>query len=567
MAVNAKFDPDKAVDLSGKKVEGGPQENTTQPVRTPVSGSSAVKNGIQQVGAEGPKNTGTINSQVPEVLPYSPTTAENSHVGASGVVNNSNVIQQVGADGSQTGVKTENNVPVVAPSTEPPRVVSQTPVQAQQSPYEFLAGMASGAVLPTQEQVNAKLEADKAPTTGGTGNAPVTGGSNVDAPPTNLPHVDNTGTNADVPTTLPGTGTTAGATNGAANVVPSTLPGAADLSASLKGTMSDWRGTVNAQQQAKIDYAVQQAIAELQRAEQDAQGQFKEQAESVALDERQGMDNAALYAEARGDKGGIGMAQYNEIQAAAAQNRLSVQQAQTKLSTDTARQIADLRAKGEFDKADALLEVSQTYLTQLMQLEQWAANYGLDVEKFNQSLDQWKKEYDLALEKFGYQKAQDSKQSATELGMAMLNAGIPLDEATRQAMGLSKAQADAMYAAAQMGATQTGNGELGSFSNLNEMYTALRQAGVNTEAGVIAQLRSWGVSYPRDFAEAYLDWYDSQGGDTSKETGGGLYAETYAALDGYKAQGYTDEQMWLVIDSLPISDEEKEILVKHYGVE
>ena len=45
-------------------------------------------------------------------------------------------------------------------------------------------------------------------------------------------------------------------------------------------------------------------------------------------------------------------------------------QAQTKLSTDTARQIADLRAQGEFEKADALLELNQTYLSKLMEIQQ-----------------------------------------------------------------------------------------------------------------------------------------------------------------------------------------------------
>lgn len=501
------------------------------------------------------KQYGTGESVNPYGVTYVPV--ESSPRPTAGGANYSNVIQQVGADGSKTGVKTENSVPVIAPTTGP-EMTFPTAQQIQQATqgaqhmgadYDRLIQQANDAGGTPDDGYNQPpntLPGD-------------TGGGNVQ-PPVTLP--DGAGGNQQPPVNLPGSH--AAPTTPVTPSVPTTLPSANDLTASLKGTMSDWRDAANKQQQAKIDYAVQQAVAELQRAEQDAQGQFKEQAESVALDERQGMDNAALYAEARGDKGGIGLAQYNEIQAAAAQNRLSVQQAQTKLSTDTARQIADLRAKGEFDKADALLEVSQTYLTQLMQLEQWAANYGLDVEKFRQSLDQWQHEYDLALEKFGYQKTQDSKQSATEFGMAMLNAGMPLDEATRQAMGLSKAQADAMYAAALMGATQTSNG---GYKTNAELFAAVKAAGGTDEDSARAALRVLGVEDPDDFIDAYMAWYDGQGGDASMVAGGGLYAETYAALDGYKAQGYTNGQMWLVIDSLPISDEEKEILVKHYGVE
>ena len=168
----------------------------------------------------------------------------------------------------------------------------------------------------------------------------------------------------------------------------------------LRQLLEQWKTAADEQSKTKIEYAMEQAITELERAEEDAQIQFREQAESVALDERQGMDNAALYAEARGDKGGIGLSQYNEIQAAAAQNRLAVQQAQTKLSTDTARQIADLRAQGEFEKADAVLETTQTYLARLIQLEQWAAEYGLDAAQFQAQLDQWQAEFELDMKKF-----------------------------------------------------------------------------------------------------------------------------------------------------------------------
>lgn len=164
--------------------------------------------------------------------------------------------------------------------------------------------------------------------------------------------------------------------------------------------LEQWKKEVIAQNNGLIDYNVAKAITELERALSDAQPQYKEQQESVAKDERQAMDNAALYAEVRGDKGGIGQAQYNAIQNTAAQNRLSIQQAQTKLSTDTQRQIADLRAQGEFDKADAALEVSQQYLSQLMSLEQWALDYGLTTAQFRASLEQWAADYKMAMAQF-----------------------------------------------------------------------------------------------------------------------------------------------------------------------
>lgn len=178
----------------------------------------------------------------------------------------------------------------------------------------------------------------------------------------------------------------------------------------MQAILDEWKYAAEQQANGQINYAVEQAIKELERALQDAQPQFKEQAESVSLDERQALDNSALYAELRGDRGGIGQEQYNSIQNTAAQNRLAVQQAQTKLSTDTARQIEDLRAQGEFEKADKALEITQQYLAQLVSLEQWAAEFGLTQQQFQAQLQQWEAEYNMALQQLQISQDQWGKE-------------------------------------------------------------------------------------------------------------------------------------------------------------
>lgn len=158
--------------------------------------------------------------------------------------------------------------------------------------------------------------------------------------------------------------------------------------------------TNNQRQQAQnqIDYAVQQGVNELQRAQEDAQPQFQTQRNQIAAQEKQALDNQALYSEMRGDRGGVGQAQYNAIQNAAATNQLKVNQQQTKLATDTARQIADLRAQGEFDLADKYLEISQEYLGKLMQLKQWADEANISIDEFNIGVEQWEQEYNAKLQ-------------------------------------------------------------------------------------------------------------------------------------------------------------------------
>ena len=228
--------------------------------------------------------------------------------------------------------------------------------------------------------------------------------------------------------------TTSGTTSGAGN---------------LTSLLEEWKSAAAAQANGQIDYAVFQAITELERALEDAQPAFREAAEAVARDEAIALDNSALYAELRGDKGGIGQSQYNEIQAAAAQNRLAVQQAQTKLSTDTARQIADLRAQGEFEKADKLLEITQTYLSQLISIEQWAAEFNFSKEQFEEAIRQWDAEYELAVNQFKFDKETWKQEfdyransDDVDLILSMMSAGMALTDDQLKKIGLSRTAYD-----------------------------------------------------------------------------------------------------------------------------
>ena len=196
----------------------------------------------------------------------------------------------------------------------------------------------------------------------------------------------------------PGTGTPNSSTTLPSAPAGSTGKVTADVSG-MRDLLDQWLSAAKQQQEAAINYGVEQGVNELRRAEEDAQQQYQAQQDQINIDEARAKDNQALYAEARGDRGGIGAAQYDSIMNAAAQNRLTVSQQQTKLSTDTARQIADLRAQGEYKKADAVLELTQRYLTQLMSLEQWALNYQMDVAQFNLQLEKWQAEYALSLAK------------------------------------------------------------------------------------------------------------------------------------------------------------------------
>ena len=233
----------------------------------------------------------------------------------------------------------------------------------------------------------------------------------------------------------------------------------------LKDYLDAWLEAAKTQSGLQIDYATQKGVTDLQRAEEDAQQQFQTQRDQVSRDERVALDNSALYSEARGDRGGIGEAQYDLIMANAAKNRLAVNQAQTKLSTDTARQIADLRAQGEFQKADQLLQLTQTYLSQLMQLEQWGLEYALSATQFNAQMQQWMAEFELSVGELmgsyqgmptlGAQKTNESKLAAA--GETLLAAGIMPSSSQLAAMGMTSAQAQDYITAAKLAAAAKGS--------------------------------------------------------------------------------------------------------------
>ena len=288
--------------------------------------------------------------------------------------------------------------------------------------------------------------------------------------------------------------------------------------------LDQWLQNAQQQQVNKIDYGTNQAVLDLIRQQQDAQGVYQEQRNQIAIDEAKAKDNQALYAEARGDKGGIGQAQYDQIMATAAQNRLQVSQAQTKLATDTARQIADLRAQGEYEKADALLQLSQQYLSQLINLEQWSMEYNLSVAQFNASLQQWAAEYEMAVADITgnfrgaptlkYQQYQDElaltqQNQMASAGETLLAAGIMPSASQLAAMGLTQEQAQSYITAAQLAAAQklknNNPGGNPSPSGNTDVYRWLLANGATDEGTAYQLLRNAG--YSTTDANRYAEYF------------------------------------------------------------
>lgn len=226
------------------------------------------------------------------------------------------------------------------------------------------------------------------------------------------------------------------------------------------------------------DNTVKNGIVELQRVMQDAQKQYQTQRDQISMDEQRALDNQALYNEARGDRGGIGQAQYNTIQNTAATNRMTVQQEQTQLATDTARQIADLRSQGEFEKANQLLNISQKYLSELMDLYHWAKETNVGIDEFNLQVAQWEENFKLSLigaeldaDAFNLNVANAMIDQQNNLFNARFNQENSLFDARLNAAKLQNDEAAARLSAQLNAANATG-----AFANGTPTYAAQQDA-------------------------------------------------------------------------------------------
>lgn len=323
----------------------------------------------------------------------------------------------------------------------------------------------------------------------------------------------------------------------------SSAPKGVSSATTTKNTMSMLAVQQNqaAQEQIKkqADYAVEQGVKELERAEADAQKQFQTQQNQVDIDEAKALDNQALYAEARGDRGGIGQDQYGQIQNTAMNNRRAINTARTELSTNTARQIADLRAQGEFKKADALLQQAQVFLGQLMEIQKWGAEFTMQEAQFNAQLEQWKAEFDLKASEitgtYNGQMTWSARQAKAEAAMALLEAGYTLSEdQLNDIMNVYHIDRDTAMAIA---AEAVANKDKKANAEVVEIAIALAQSGIDLNEAQMAALEKAG--YDRAQIQQII-----KAARTPKTTGGGggtptapsnIYQQLYDA--GYRTEG------------------------------
>ena len=293
------------------------------------------------------------------------------------------------------------------------------------------------------------------------------------------------------------------------NLYSSYLPGGANYSSTTTTypNLSDLSPMINqlydaADQQIKtnINYETQQAADQLRRALQDAQGSYEDAIARQLIETQQARDAQALRNQVNGDRGGIGSAQVDSIMNTGAKNREAIAAQQRQLSTDTARQLADLRAQGKYEEANQLLQSAQQRLAALYE------------------------------EQVRLQQMQETQKSTlASLGSQYLSAGLMPNQAMLDAMGIDAqtAQLYADYAKQQNNASQ--------LAALGSQYLS---AGLMPNQ---AMLDALGIDAAT--AQQYIDYVNSQaksGGTSGGEpiiVNGNNGATEYTFVDGDGATG------------------------------
>ena len=251
--------------------------------------------------------------------------------------------------------------------------------------------------------------------------------------------------------------------------------GAGAAASEMTAQINDGYAAAGKRAEKAIAAATDAAVQETQNAQAEADAEYEAQRRAVNLDEAQALDNSALYAELRGDDGGLGRAQYDSIQNTAARSRAAISRAQTELAADTAARIAALQADGEYEKAERLLDLAQERLSSIAQMWKWAGQQELDERELEAKIAQQQAEYELSAARLsGYTASgaptADGARALAALGEAMLKKGLVPNSAQLAAMGMSREQALAYIAGLKSDKTEAAPGSERWFAALYEKY-------------------------------------------------------------------------------------------------
>ena len=320
------------------------------------------------------------------------------------------------------------------------------------------------------------------------------------------------------------------------------------------GVLREGYEDLRRQTEAAADANTQRSLLALAQQAEAAQQDYATQQNAVNAEEAQNQDRTALYNRAQGNRGGIGTAQYTAVMNTAGQNRAAIAAAQQKLATDTARAMETLRAQGEYEKAQAVLELGQQELSALYNEYARVDGVNLSVQQYLDSFEvqmasllgtyQGKetmqgKQLAMAQREYEDQKAETDQAAAKAGAQLLLSAGVyDLSDEQCAALGLSREQVKKLgqvYAAqeaavrsasggSRSGSSSGGNTDGSYDEGAGAIYRWLGQNGAVDQGTAYELLLRMG--YSNTEAKALADYFDEHAAEYTG-AGSGLAQEDF----------------------------------------
>ncbi len=195
-----------------------------------------------------------------------------------------------------------------------------------------------------------------------------------------------------------------------------------------------------------IDRATRAAVEREEAAAAQRERELDSERDRIEIEGAQAKDASALYSELRGDRGGLGRAQYDSVLNETARERAQLARARQELAASAARNIASLQAEGEYEKAEKLMKLAQDKLSAVTKEQHWAAEYGSEQLQFSAKLNQWLAEFENDAVKLTGRQPDgeltiEARRQLASLGRAMLDKGMVPNAEQLEAMGISEAAA------------------------------------------------------------------------------------------------------------------------------
>ncbi len=173
-------------------------------------------------------------------------------------------------------------------------------------------------------------------------------------------------------------------------------------------------------------YGVAQGVSELQRSYEDALPSYQTSRDQAAIKTQNGLDNSALRSALLGDRGGIGQREYDVTRNAGENQQLQINLAQQKQKTDTDRQIADLKAKGQLQAAQIEANNAIEALKALQQEKQRLQEMAQEDYQFNKNYAQQQYQFDknYAQNQYQFDKNYDQSQYQFDKNYALKEADL-----------------------------------------------------------------------------------------------------------------------------------------------